>query len=484
MFNKNSDWLFLTLLVLIHCLFLTFPPVNQEFAFLGASQFFTIHNQELLDQFFTYQANTLGLPYFTYLLSNAFPHIDTLTLFRLVNVSGVILLIAGLQNITRLLNHPETNKILWLVTLNPLVWTFSERATADFIPAALAIFAISLAPGKTKTLAHAGLTGVLLGLAAIFKYHALSLLVLLATLLLIADRTQAIKKTMMAGVLSVGMVMLYALSVHHIFGFWLTPDRYQTIHHVNLSGIANNLILYTGFLGLIALPTLFLSEKVWKVFFTHWKSLTIGFVLLLALGLSVITDSGELNLGPLDAFLAKDLRVVILCLMCLATVALTYTFNHEEDHKAKRYIGIAILITLIAFSSSRPAQRYLLFVIPFFVLLLPKQVFKSKVVYLSSLMFFIIANSFIELSRYATGNAAQAMVEALNQKHLLEVTLPADIESHVGDAFFSSRNHAKQYLVVAGKNNAAIATTSGGVFFYKKYFSLTEINTLSQNSFN
>lgn len=476
MFNKISPWQLITLMVLMHGLFLTFPPVNQEFAFVGATQFFMTHQHELLDQFFTYQANTLGLPYFSYLLSKVLPQMDALVMIRLVNVSGVILLLAGLLNIARLLNHSEPNKVVWLVTLNPLVWAFSERATADFIPAALAIFAISLSPGRGKTLAHAALTGVLLGMAAVFKYHALSLLVIFVALLLLTDRAQVIKQSIMAGVLSVGMVLVYALSVHHTFGFWLTPDRYQTIHHVHVSGMINNLILYTGFLGLIALPTLFLSEKIWHVFMQHWKTLTVGFVILLALGLNVIQDSGELNLGPLDAFLAKDLRVALLCLMFLATVILAYPFNDEAESKTKRYIGIAILVTLIAFSSSRPAQRYLLFVIPFFALILPKAVYKSKWVYLSTILLFISVNSFIELSRYATGSASQAMVEALHQQHLLEASLPGDIESHVGNAFFASRDNPKQYIVVAGKNDAARVTASGGVFFYKKYYSLVSVD--------
>ena len=398
MFNQKTPVRLIMFIVIIHCLFLAFPPVNQEFAFVSAAQFFMTQNHEFLDQFFTYQANTLGLPYLTYLLSKILPHFDTLVLIRLVNIFGIVLLIAGLHNIVKLLNHAEASKLIWLVLLNPLIWTFSERATADFIPAALALYAISLSPGKTQPLARAVLSGLLLGVAAILKYHALSLLVIFTALLLITDRTQAIKKLVTVGLLSVCMVVLYTLTVHHTFGFWLTPDRYQQIHHVGLSGVANNFILYTGFLGLIVLPTFFLSERIWKVFIAHWKSLAIVFFLLLALGLSVVQDSGELNLGPLDSLLSKDLRVVLLCLMCLATVTLAYPFSQKSDKSVKKLLGIAILITLFAFSSSRPAQRYLLFVIPFFVLLLPRDIYKSKLVYISTIVLFIAVNTFIELN--------------------------------------------------------------------------------------
>lgn len=472
---------FIIFMVLIHSLFLSFPPVNQEFAFVSAAQFFMTHNHELLDQFFTYQANTLGLPYLTYLLSKNLPHFDTLTLIRLINTFGIVLLIAGLHNIAKLIHHTEVNKVIWLVLLNPLIWTFSERATADFIPAALAVFSISLSVGKNQPLPRAVLSGLLLGVAAILKYHALSLLVLFAALLWINDRTQAIKKLVIAGLISVSIVIMYALSIHHIFGFWLTPDRYQHIHHVHLSGIANNFILYTGFLGLIALPTFFLSEKLWKVLIAHWKILAVVFCLLLALGINVVQDSGELNLGPLDSLLPKDLRIMLLSLMCLATFTLIYPFSQEHDNTIKKHLGIAILITLFAFSSSRPAQRYLLFVIPFFVMILPRNIYKSKLVYVSTIVLFIAANTFIELSRYATGSAAQAMVTALNKKHLLEVSSPGDVESHVGNEFYANKEVPKRFTIVSGKNEAAILTSSGGLFFYKKYFSLLPLNPSTLN---
>ena len=478
--NQKQPVRLMILMVLIHSLFMSFQPVNQEFAFVSAAQFFMTQNHGLLDQYFTYQANTLGLPYLTYLLSKILPHFDTITLIRLVNTFGVVLLIAGLHNIAKLIHHTEENKVIWLVLLNPLIWTFSERATADFIPAALAVFSISISAGKNQPLPRAVLSGLLLGVAAILKYHALSLLVLFAGVLWFTDRTQAIKKLVIVGLISICMVMLYALTVHQIFGFWLTPDRYQDIHHVHVSGIANNLILYTGFLGLIVLPTFFLSEKLWKGLIAHWKSLAVVFCVLLVLGLNVVQDSGELNLGPLDSLLSKDLRIVLLSLMCLATVTLAYPFSQAHDNTLKKLLSIAILITLFAFSSSRPAQRYLLFVIPFFVLMLPRDIYKSTLVYVTTIVLFIAANIFIELSRYATGSAAQAMVTALNDQHLLEASSPGDIESHAGNYFFASKDTPKRFIVVAGTTQNAVIKASGGLSFYKKHFSLVKINESSK----
>jgi len=466
--------------IVIHLMLLILPGVNLEFAFAGAVDYFKTSNPVLLEQYFSYQANTLGLPYFTYLISNIFPQIDVLLLLRLVNLAGVPFLMVGIYRICKYLNIANFNVIFLLIILNPLVWTFSGRATADFLPVALGVFAISLALGSKQFLLKSLLAGVFLGVAAVFKYHALCLLVFLVALLLPnEDRCLAIKKIIVVTLISIILVGFYLFKVNSLFGFWLTPDKYQTVHHLSVSSIMNNFILYTGFLGLIVLPTFLFSEIFWHAVLAKWKLVFSCLVVVVALSFYVLQDGGELNLGPLDTVIGDKLRTVVLSLIFVATVTLIFISEEivSKTSKTKLTIVLALLIVLFVFSSSRPAQRYLLFVLPFFIMIIPNSIVMSRKIVFATVGLFILGNTFIEYSRWATGTAANLMVKQLKSQHLIQHTSPGVIEPHVGNHFYTSRQSDKLYVVAAGKSNDAIITVNVGSHFLGKSFSLVKINS-------
>ena len=182
-----------------------------------------------------------------------------------------------------------------------------------------------------------------------------------------------------------------------------------------------------------------------------------------------------MNFGPVDDLLNDRVRVFILALMCLATVTLTFT-SDIKSNKVKSTLGLVVLITLFVFSSSRPAQRYLLFVLPFFILCLPAKLLNSKIVVFTTLGIFISANFFIESSRWATGTAANLMVKKLEIENLIQKTDAGAIESHVGNKFYRTKDMTKTYIVIAGKNNQSIITTTAGISFFEKSFSLISLN--------
>jgi hypothetical protein len=100
----------------------------------------------------------------------------------LLSVGGIILFGFGLLRISRFMCLQDNVSILALLLLNPLVWTFSARRIADFLPAAVGVFAISLTLGTHYALPRALAAGILLGFAAILKYPFLCLSVFLIAL--------------------------------------------------------------------------------------------------------------------------------------------------------------------------------------------------------------------------------------------------------------------------------------------------------------
>ena len=482
--NKFSMLLVFTVLA-IHISLIAFPQVNLEFAFIDGAKYFLSpeHNKTLLDQYFNYQANTLGLPLLLSGFARLFPGADILVLMRLLNVAGILLLSVSVISISRHFDRVNALTILALILLNPLVWSFSGRATADFLPMALAVFAIALTLVKRDLYILTLVAGMIFGVAAVLKYHVLSLLVVFSAIHLGSELSKkSMSKIFIFSIPAIGMVGLYLLKMHSIFGFWTTPPKFQIAHQIHLAPVINNFILYVGFLALLSLPSFWISKQFYLSFFNYKKSLIIILVAFILFSISGLKDTGELNFGPLDMWLGINQRMIILSMMGLAGLLLIFkSAKSKSISKVNFYIGIAIIFVLLVFSLTRPSQRYLILLIPFFILMLPINLLKSRYVLFSTLAIFISADIVIELSRYATGSASKNIADMLEVSNLLPATDPGPIEGHQGNRFYSYKNIPKLYIVVPGDkslNSDAILSSPPTPLLIKKSFSVVPLNPM------
>lgn len=462
-----------------HCLLALLPSINLEFAFVDAARYFQVGNRSLIDQYFRFQANTLGLPYLSWLASVIFPNHSMLTVIRLLSTSGIILLGIGVINFCRYLNRNDSISLLIVILLNPLIWTFSARATADFLPAALGIFAISLAILPRKTTFHIFCAGVLLGIAAILKYHAIFLLLVLATCQWDAKSKHFDARSfLIISGISTTLLAMFLTIIHESFGFWVAPPVYQSIHGLNFGGLLNNFFLYIGYLILLCAPSSMVFPE-WKNFFLKNRSLMIaGSVSIFFLGYIGFQDSGELNLGPLDQFMNKNLMAGIFLL--LSSLFLIPLISNSGRHikSFNLFLALAILGIIAVFSLTRPAQRYLLIVLPFFFFLVPPKVLGNKKVFVCSISLYALINLFIGYSQWCTGTAAIMMVEAIKEAGLMKVTNPGVIEGHLGNQFDINIRGDSKYIVIAGDSPAAQIKVSSGISFTTKTFSLVEVTQI------
>jgi hypothetical protein len=274
-------------------------------------------------------------------------------------------------------------------------------------------------------------------------------------------------------IINTSILAFYLFHVKTNFGFWFTPLKFQHQFQVNISNLVNNFILYSGFLGLLVLPTSFISKDFILCLRKYWKEFVFIVFVLFFFATTFFLDQGELNLGPLDAYLDEKFRILILSLLVL--MPLGFFMILTKDRSFRWRLGAAISFVLFFLSCSRPAQRYLLFVIPFFILFIPESILRSRIVILTTALLFILTNSFIELSRFATGSASQLMVNRLDREGKLLQTNPGVIEAHAGGKFFNSKDASKSYIVVSGSSQNAIFSESSGYGFYKKTYSLEKI---------
>ena len=477
--EKHSQLLLIWSIVACHVLLILLPSVNLEFAFVDAAGYFADSDQSLLNQYFSYQANTLGIPWLAWLVSAALPMLDMLTVVRLLSISGICIMASGFLRISRHVGEPANLGLLALLLLNPLVWTYSGRGTADFLPAAVGVFSLSMALGEVRSPLKIAVAGILMGLAAILKYHVLCLLLFLFALQ--CGRNKGRRPwvaPVIVSIVALALLSMYLVQVHSMFGFWVTPERFQNIHRPNLPGTISNFTAYAGYLVMLAAPLSLVFPGVCRVCRRHWEFLVPVVVLLFLSGVYGLQDSGEMNLGPLDRWIPKAPMMGIFLL--LASVCVTPLFIRCDDGKGvgqvKKALVWAVLVTLLVFSVSRPAQRYLLIILPLYLLSLPRLAFRLRALVPLALILFFAIDGFIAYSQWCTGTAAIKMVHSLEGAELLDITDPGAIDSHVGNRFPLSMRATAQYIVEPGVTQGAVLTVSSGISFAQKSFSLVEVH--------
>jgi len=474
-FPNNQSMIVLIIVLsslFIHAYLISFPLVNFEYAFIGVADYFRTSNNLYLEQFFRAQANTLGMPYLTYLASTALPEVELITLYRLINLIGIPLLVFSIIKICRFSGIENHIPITLLIIFNPIIWNFSERATADFFPAALAIFAVSVTL-TSKKIFPSFLAGLILGIATVLKYHAILLLLFIAFFYFWKETPKlAAYKLTIVSMVAISITFVYLYLVYINFDFLVVPVHFQNVHKISFSNFLSNFLQYSGFLVLIAIPTFFLSRDFLKVAFSRLKVTGLVFAVSIIMYYFMI-DSGELNLGPLDSYVSIDMRMFILVFGgAIFFIIFFISQRGADDPNFIKVFWYTIITILLILSSTRPAQRYLIFILPFMIMVLPTVFLKSRLIVVSTICFFFIINIYIEYNRWNTGVAAILMAQEIEANGFMQDTDPGAIYPHVGNRFPVNDAEKKDYVIVAQKNNDAIIITSSGIGGLKKYYSL------------
>lgn len=472
--------------IFIHLILIQLPSINLEWAFSNVVLFFETHQAALLESYFIMQANTLGIPYLAWIIHPLLPFIDLELLPRFVSLFGLVILGAALIRLNQILGNKANPYVLLIVVfLNPLIWVFSGRGTADFFPAALAIFSLSLFLEDKRSTSHLILAILTLGIAVTLKYHAILLLPLIAmTQFSTPSTTGFFQRSIKIALITIAILILpimYLIMVKESFGFWLTPPTFQRAHKLEFSinFVITNFISYAGYLALLLAP--FSMITIWQ----HIKTKTelikmfIAAVLLFLIGFYAIKPTGEMNFGPLDAYLHAG---VISGMFCIFAAILLLTLKNGVDHyrdnkEAHRKLlccalGVLIFIGILSFT--RPAQRYLLFVLPFLYLFIPQLLQKEKILTWMTLGIYIALNIFVTLSQMATGNAAMHLTRMIEEKGFINETAPGAIISHTGNHFpidALTGESPKKYTVIAGTHPKQLffADSHPAPFIHKTY---------------
>lgn len=479
--SRRAVWILVAVIVL-HVPFLLLPPVNHEFAFVDAARYFVNGDRELLDRYFHFQANPLGFPLLARFAMGLTPFLDPLLSARLVSLAGIVLLWAGTRALSTYARRPDTDAILLVLLFNPLVWTFSARATADLLPAGLAVAAVALALTARPRWASTIAAGLLLGTAGVVKYHALAAVgvVWVATVYRRRNREGLGAAAVVTG-LAIAMVASYAWVARETYGFWLTPPSFQSLHGWTPTAAPVNVVSYAGYLVLLTAPASLILPGAGARLARRPLSIATAAIGTFALGAAMLRIRGEMGFGPLDRLVPQWIGGGAFLLLSAAIVVplLGRQDEREVATGTRRALWLAVILTLGALAMSRPAQRYLLLVIPFYLLAIPLDLSRYGRTLAATLLAFTAANGFIGYSQWCTGSAARDIADRIEAAGLSEVTAPGDITSHVANRFplrtADTGAPPARYVVRAGAVAGAEMTVSRGLAVLPRTYSLVRL---------
>jgi len=465
--SANLYWKYWLVVVGVFCLHLALiglPRINLEWAFFDVVQYFESGDRRYLDRYFSVQANPLALSYLSFLLAKLVSGLDVVYAPRLLSALGVLLLGSALVRLSRTLElRQDATLLIVLVLINPLVWVYSGRGTADFLPAALALFSVSLLWDKSTGSLGIVVAMSVFSLAILLKYHA-ALLLPMIWIEVLSRPWLDFRRGLMG--LSAGSALvligpcLYQYVVHAQFGFWVVPPKFQAAFEIAPIDFLTNLISYLGYLSVLLFP-LSLLPILRKLTSTRR---IVGAVLLAGasflVGYFALRPDGEMTFGPIDRHLNAPVVYGFLC-MCAGLwilVLLDGYRAHEHQTEPRRLMAcmiVGIMLFVAALSLTRPAQRYLLFVLPMAYFFLSVHL-QQRALIVSTSVVLVSVNVYIGISQYATGSASRTMVQKIQANGLLDKTDPGVIEGHVGEQFPVVTPPDRRYVVVDGTDPGQI----------------------------
>ncbi len=451
-----------------HALWLDRPFVNQEQAFwCGARALLDPGFAEGFARYWREQANPLGYSAIAALATKALGLPLAPWSLRLPSLAGGVLLLLGGWLLAREL-RPRDPRLFaaWagVVTLSPLVFVYAGEATADALPAGLALLALALAVRGRRSPRWHPVAAATLALAVLVKLNVALLAPGFAFAVASPGAGRNSPRVRLAhlawyAALPGAALGLYAAWVGARFGHTVLPQRAWEIHAPSalgaswiaaLAAYASYLALLLGPLGLLAL---------WRL--RAWPRRAAAVVAALACGAAVlafaIPPGGEMGYGSFDRVLPGVLGGVARALGAAWAVVLAADLARRaagESAWLARLTVVTVAPYLALSALSRPAQRYLLLVLPLVLLdavLAGERRRRSlRAASIASMALFGALSLAASAAIAANGRAAAAMTDWIDAQGLLATTDPGALRGHTGHRFPLEPPPDARYLVVLG----------------------------------
>ena len=458
--------------LLLHLIYLNTPFVNLEYVFAEASKFFLDSSyKQGIQVYWENQANPLGYSLISALLIKLFNLPLTFGSFRVSGVLGQLLLLicGGICFSEKKEDH--TKLFLWiaLTALNPLIWIYSGRAMAETLPLGLLALSLLLCWKSQHRSISIYLSSIIFGVAILCKVH-VALFSPVFCWILFEKNNRIFPKTLFQLVqfafLPALMLAAYFTAIFQAYDILFIPEwakKALPLQPLNFLKILSQYSLFLIFLlGPVSLYSVF---HLFKKLSLRAHALVFCSGVILALLSIYISPSefGEMNYGAFDRILPRPLIILISVtagvLFSYLLRALFYEFKTQ-----KQGIAAVLFFTLTGYlivcSMTRPAQRYLIFLLPpiyFFLVNLPLPDLKfashiNRILGWGTVVFSVLLNCYAISYQVSTATAAHSMALWIQKENLIQTTAPGSIKAHSGQYFYPETGTEKTLYVTTTAN--------------------------------
>jgi hypothetical protein len=176
-----------------------------------------------------------------------------------------------------------------------------------------------------------------------------------------------------------------------------------------------------------------------------------------------------MDLGPVSLYIKDNILCGVLLVFSIILLENLYKLFFSFKNKKLINIIFVIFIFAIILSASRPAQRYLISIIPLLYILLAfnlKKEHLKKYVYLS-LIISLPVNFILTVNSYLNSKISEDIVKFLSSSNFIQITNPGVLRPHVGYLFNTNKNSTK-YIIESGESMNTIKIFEKKLFFLKK----------------
>jgi hypothetical protein len=367
--------------------------------------------------------------------------------------------------------------LIFLLFLNPIIWIYGFKVTADLLPASVSFFGISQIFTKKNIITKILISSFLVSLASLMKPMFLAIVVLGSLLINYFNFNKDIKLRIFFLILY-NLLPFISIGLYFYWSFINLGYVLSTLNNnyfdYNLYNFFTKYLYYLGITFIFTFPFSILdfNFKILK----KYKFYFIFFVFLFFIGYQNNYFPGELNLGNFFNINENILRGFYFLCSGLLLFHFYLSLKKSEYNKIYLYIIISLLCYIFALSFFRPTQRYLMLFIPFLYvvnILINKENKKFYYFYFIFILFFLLIN--ICLTTYSHFRSINAFktIDYLKSNTILQVTKPGPlIDSYNFDLHDQID---KKYQISLQKPKKYIKEFSSGFLFFKISYYLSKV---------
>ena len=370
----------------LHLAYINTPFVNYEWAYRIGSQYFLTHDSELLEQYFLNQANPLTYSLFSSIIVNIFG--DHFASYRILALLGGIIVLFSLSKY-------KEPYLLLIVGLNPLIWIYSGRAYSELLSVGIMLLAINFQKLGV-------LSGFFAGLSASIKYHSI---VMYGSYLFISwIKEQIIEKKinfkdvrLISASLSLILLIAFIVINQYLFDVFVVPDTMNIVLEIKAQNVIINFYSYAFYLAgmfIFTLPFAIKNSNKYMLIIIAIISMLLEFFW---------KDYGEMGFGSFNLLLNNEVIHLLHITGFINFIFCIFTFFHDKN---SRKMLLTVIVFLLIMSLFRPVSRYLIFVIPFWGIMIFKNFRINKTVLLPFILICIVLNSYAVFYQIRTASAS------------------------------------------------------------------------------